>query len=245
MNQIDVVVLTKNSQYILDKCLASIYENVPLNRLIIVDGCSTDNTLSIIDRFSKKHGNVKILTDNGTRATARQKGIGEVETEWFMFVDSDVVLCKDWFRRAEKHTGHDVGAIWGLNLDVIPNVKNKAILKSMALVAKQCFSIRGGMHDILIRCESVKDIEIPEGLHVFEDAYIVNWIKKKGYKVLIGDHIFCLHYKPLEDWNLKENVALGVLEIRSGLAYSPVLRYLSYYPFFAFCWFVQFITKKS
>ncbi|MDI6807348.1 MAG: glycosyltransferase family A protein, partial [Candidatus Aenigmarchaeota archaeon] len=94
LDKIDVVILTKDSEWMLEKCLDSIYQNVPVNRLIAVDGLSTDNTLSILHNYGKKYRNVKILADKGTRATARQKGIESIETEWFMFVDSDVVLCK-------------------------------------------------------------------------------------------------------------------------------------------------------
>jgi hypothetical protein len=39
----------------------------------------------------------KVIFDKGTRATARQKGIEAVGTEWFVFVDSDVVLKEGWF----------------------------------------------------------------------------------------------------------------------------------------------------
>ncbi|MEJ5327575.1 MAG: glycosyltransferase family A protein, partial [Candidatus Bathyarchaeia archaeon] len=100
---IDVIVITKNSERMLRECLCSVYSNVPVNRLIIVDGYSTDKTLNIVEEFQRKHGNVLLLQDKGNRATARQKGISHVETEWFMFVDSDVVLSRGWFRKAEAH----------------------------------------------------------------------------------------------------------------------------------------------
>ena len=83
---VDVVIITKNSEHMLNECLRSVYENVPVNRLIVVDGHSTDKTLEIVHKFQKKHGNVLMVQDNGNRATARQKGIEQVKTEWFMFV---------------------------------------------------------------------------------------------------------------------------------------------------------------
>jgi glycosyltransferase involved in cell wall biosynthesis len=244
MEPIDVVMLTKNSDHLLGECLRSIYENVLVRRLIVVDGSSTDDTLKIMDEFNKKYGNVKIITENGSRAKARTRGIREVETEWFMFADSDVLLCKDWFEKAVKQIDKNVGAIWGLNIDVIPNIKNKLFLKSLALVARECFNLRGGMHDTLIRRELVKDIKIPEELHAYEDAYIVNWIKKKGYKAVVGDDIYCLHYRPSEDWNWKESLSLAALEIKCGLIHSHTFRYAFYYPFFTFYWFLQVLSKN-
>ena len=239
-----MVMLTKNSEHILGKCLKSIYENVPVKRLIVVDGFSTDRTLQIMSEFNRKYGNVQIIFDKGSRAKARERGIMEVKTEWFMFADSDVILCKDWFKKAEKYIDENVGAIWGLNIDVIPNVKNKLFLKSLALVARECFKLRGGMHDTLIRCELVKDIKIPEQLHAYEDAYIVNWIKKKNYKVIIGDDIYCLHLRPSEDWNMKESISLAAQEIKHGLIHSHIFRYAFYYPFFVFYWFLQLSHKN-
>lgn len=244
MKSVDVVMLTKNSEHVLSACLRSIYENVPVRRLIVVDGFSTDNTLKIISEFNEKYGNVKVIAEKGSRAKAREKGIREVETEWFMFADSDVILCKNWFDKALKNINDDVGAVWGLNIDVIPHVKNKFLLKFLILIAKKCFNLRGGMHDTLIRHALVEDIKIPERLHAYEDAYIVNWIKKKGYKAVIGDDVYCLHYRPLEDWNWKEGLSLAALEIKCGLIYSHIYRYVFYYPFFMFSWFLEFLSKN-
>ena len=75
---VDVVLLTKNSEKVLEACLASVYANVPVNQLIVVDGYSTDRTLEVLNRYSQKHGNVQVFFDRGTRATAREKGIEQV-----------------------------------------------------------------------------------------------------------------------------------------------------------------------
>jgi len=87
MQAIDVVMLTKNSEHLLDKCLVSIYANVPVNNLIVVDGFSTDRTLKIVDAFNEKYGNATVLSVNGSRARAREKGLSRVETDWFLFAE--------------------------------------------------------------------------------------------------------------------------------------------------------------
>jgi glycosyltransferase involved in cell wall biosynthesis len=239
MQAIDVVVLTKNSEHLLDKCLASIYANVPVKNLIVIDGFSTDGTLKILNKISKKHSNIKVLRMNGSRAKARETAVQQVSTDWFMFVDSDVILSKDWFKQAEKHVEPDVGAIWGVNIDVIPNVKDKNFIKLQRLIAQQCFNLRGGTHDTLIRRDAVASIRIPEQLHIYEDAYIMNWIKEKGYKVVIGDDVFCLHFKPPANWNLENAVSQAILEFRCGIVYSHMYVYSFFYPFFMFYWFLQ------
>src|SRR3989339_812783 len=173
-DRVDVVVLTKNSERMLEKCLESVFKTVPLNRLIIVDGCSTDNTLEIVGKFRKKHGNVIVIKDNGTRGSARLRGIRLVETSWFLFVDSDVTLCDDWFKKATSYVNTDVGAVWGI--EIWDGLQDSVILKLSLKITKRIFEVRGGTHDLLVRREAVKDIEIPENLHGFEDAFITGWI---------------------------------------------------------------------
>ncbi|MCJ7561302.1 hypothetical protein MUO79_11925, partial [Candidatus Bathyarchaeota archaeon] len=139
----------------------------------------------------------------------------------------------------EKSIKSDFGAVWGVNIDVIPNVKDKRFLKLQSLIARQCFNLRGGMHDTLIRREIVEDINIPERLHTYEDAYIINWIKKKGCKVVVGDDIYCLHFKPPGNWSLDNAVSQAILELKCGLVYSHNYAYVFYYPVFMFYWFLQ------
>ena len=102
MKAIDVAILTMNSERMLKECVNSVYKNVPIRNLIVVDGFSTDATVSIVKEFQEKYGNVKFVQEKGTRGKARQTAIKLVKTEWFMFVDSDVVLSKNWFAKAEK-----------------------------------------------------------------------------------------------------------------------------------------------
>lgn len=211
---VDVVIITKNSERMLSKCLESVYKNVPVNHLIVVDGHSTDNTLKIVRRFQKKHGNVLVIHDKGTRATARQKGIDHVETEWFMFVDSDTVLCKDWFKRAEKHLGDNVGAVWGI--EVWSTIRNPLMLKIFLLVTRKIFDLRGGTHDTLIRTDLVKDIEIPKILHVFEDAYIKDWITQKGYKTVACYIPYCVHFRRASVWTVRGSLNIIADAIRVG-----------------------------
>jgi glycosyltransferase involved in cell wall biosynthesis len=211
---VDIVIITRNSDRVLRECLKSVYANVPVNRLIVVDGYSTDKTLQIVSEFQEKHGNVLLLQDKGTRATARQKGIENVKTEWFLFVDSDAVLCNDWFKKAEKHLGPGVGAVWGI--EVWSTIRNPVILKLFLMVTRKIFDLRGGTHDTLIRTDFVKDIKIPKILHVFEDAYIKDWITQKGYKLVACYDPYCIHFRPASVWTIRGSLNIIADAIRFG-----------------------------
>ena len=64
-----------NSDRMLRECINSIYKNVPVSNLIVVDGYSTDSTADIIKEFQEKYGNVNFIQEKGTRGSARQTAI--------------------------------------------------------------------------------------------------------------------------------------------------------------------------
>ncbi len=215
METVDVVLLTMNSERKLQACLDSVYKNIPVNKLIVVDGGSTDKTLKILNQFNIKNGNVKIINDlGGTRATARQKGIENVTADWFIFVDSDVVLRNGWFEKAIQHVNKDVGAVWGI--EVWSTIQSQKTLKMFLLVTRKIFDLRGGTHDTLIRTEAVRGIKIPWGLHVFEDAYIKDWITQKNFRVVACYDPYCIHYRPHTVWTFRGSVDLVVDSLRYG-----------------------------
>ena len=195
--QIDVVVLTKNSEKTLERCLDSILGNVPLNRLIAIDGGSSDKTVKILEKF-----NAEIHMDQGNRATARQKGIGLVETEWFAFVDSDVILCENWYNKVSKFIGLEVGAISGI--EHLPFVKSWHRLynnASFLLTFKRGVALT---QNGLIRLKAVKNIEIPKDLHWFEDDYILKHIRRMGWKYIVTPQAYGIHLRSEKHWSISE-----------------------------------------
>jgi glycosyltransferase involved in cell wall biosynthesis len=234
IGKVDVVVLTKNSQEQLERCLEAVYNNVPVNRLIVVDGYSTDKTLEIVKKFDKKHHNVLLIQDRSGRGKARQIGIEKIETEWFMFVDSDTKLCNNWFEKAKAFITPKVGAVWGI--EVWSVIQNPRVLKVFLQITRKIFETRGGTHDLLVRRDAIRDIRIPENLHVFEDAYIREWIIKKGYKVIPCYDPYCIHYRPQIVWTVKESIKILSDAIKCDF-FSRIPKLLLPYGFY-FAYFV-------
>jgi glycosyltransferase involved in cell wall biosynthesis len=220
MEAIDVAIITMNSERMLRECINSVYKNVPVKNLIIVDGFSTDATMSIVEEYQEKYGNVKFVQEKGTRATARQTAIQLVKTDWFLFVDSDVILSKNWFAEAQKLIKDDVGAIWGIEIWSV--LKGTKILRLFERVTIKIFEQRGGTHDMLIRRKAVEDIKIPYQLHTYEDGYIKSWIEKKGYKVLGVYEPYCIHFRPETVWTVDKHIELMVSDLKYAI-HRPVL----------------------
>lgn len=227
MEPIDVAILTMNSERMLRECINSVYKNVPVKDLIIVDGYSTDATANIVNEFQEKYGNVKFVQEKGTRGSARQTAIQLVKSDWFMFVDSDVILSKNWFAEAKKLVNDNVGAVWGIEIWSV--LKGAKILKLFERVTLKIFEQRGGTHDMLIRRKTVEDINIPYHLHTYEDGYIKSWIDKKGYKVLGVYEPYCIHFRPESIWTVNKHIELVVSDLKYAVHRPSLLLSYAFY----------------
>jgi glycosyltransferase involved in cell wall biosynthesis len=236
---IDVAILTMNSGRMLRQCINSVYQNIPVKNLIIVDGYSNDATAKIVKEFQEKYGNVSFVQEKGTRGSARQTAIRMVKSDWFMFVDSDVILSKNWFAEAEKLVKDDVGAIWGIEIWSV--LRESKLLRLFERVTIKIFEKRGGTHDTLIRRKTVEDIKIPYQLHTYEDGYIKDWIDKKGYKVLGVYEPYCIHFRPEEVWTTRKHIELMVSDLKYAV-HRPVL--LLSYGFYAGIVVFQIASSK-
>jgi glycosyltransferase involved in cell wall biosynthesis len=243
MKTVDVVVLTRNSERLLRECLASVYENVPIHNLIVVDGCSTDRTLGIVQEFQRTYGNVILVSDKGTRGSARQRAMGYVKTDWFMFVDSDVILCPGWFVKAEKLMNDRVGGIWGIEIWSV--VKNTKFLRLFQRITLKIFQSRGGTHDLLVRRRAVEGIAIPFRLHTYEDSYITSWIRKNGYDVVAVYDPYCVHYRPESVWTVKESINLVAGDLKYAVRHPLLILSYAFYAVIVLYWNFQSDVGKN
>ena len=72
----------------IESVLSQTYENW---EMFIVDDCSKDNGLKIVERYAKKDTRIKLikLSKNGGGAVARNRAIEETEGKYIAFLDSD------------------------------------------------------------------------------------------------------------------------------------------------------------
>jgi len=87
---ISVVIPTFNRQNTISYCLASVlaqtYKDI---EVIVVDDCSMDNTVSIVNSYPDSRVRCLVLEKNSGAQTARNKGILEAKSDWIAFQDSD------------------------------------------------------------------------------------------------------------------------------------------------------------
>lgn len=91
---VSFIIPAYNAADTIERCLESIYA-LPLKReefeVIVIDDCSTDNTVSVIENFKLQVSNLILLTqmENHRQGAARNRGVKEARGEYICFVDAD------------------------------------------------------------------------------------------------------------------------------------------------------------
>ena len=215
--KIDVILLTKNSERLLEECLTSIYREIPVCHLINVDGFSTDRTPEIVGRFEQDYKNTKGIKTEARHGKAREIGIKNVDTDWFVFIDSDVILRQDWFKKILVHIKEEdkqIGAVESNFIHHYPEGTPKFPEFEHVVDGKRV-DPRALTIVTLIKKEAVEDITIPDDLPIYEDEFIKRWIESKGFAwIKVVDPIID-HFptpKPFKDAYL-----MGIYSIRYNL----------------------------
>lgn len=177
--KVDVVICTKNSEAILDQCIQSVKNEVPFNRIIIVDGGSSDKTVAI----AKQHDCEVYIKPELSLGQSRMFGFKKVETEWFVQVDSDEILLSGWWKEMVRHLDE---------ADVIECGRN-CFYKIPFYPSK----IRAMFGQNLIKRSIVDEIdETKMDVIVNEDEIFRRLIQQKGFKWLQIPKILANHYGP-------------------------------------------------
>jgi glycosyltransferase involved in cell wall biosynthesis len=105
INGISFIIVTKNEEFGIKKCLDSISKFKLENcEIICVDSGSTDSTLDLIKGFKDKLQNLSLLQIEGyaNSAIARNAGINRATKEFIFFIDGDVEITENFIVTAIK-----------------------------------------------------------------------------------------------------------------------------------------------
>lgn len=93
-----------NEEKTIERLLESLFQQSQLpHEIIIVDGGSTDKTVSVISNYnSPTGGSIKVLTKKGNRSVGRNEAITHAGSEIILISDSGCVLDKNWIKNITK-----------------------------------------------------------------------------------------------------------------------------------------------
>jgi len=106
---ISVVIPVFNAENYIERCLESVTHSTLKNiEIICVDDGSTDNSLGILQNYSKKDGRIQVLTQENLHAgVARNAGIEAAKGKYIHFLDADDFIdyaaYEKWYQIAEEN----------------------------------------------------------------------------------------------------------------------------------------------
>jgi len=89
---VSIVLINYNNAHLLSKCLDSVISQTLKDiEIIVVDDCSTDESLSIIEEYAARDKRIKVLVNEKNSATliTRKRGVMAATGRYLMFLDSD------------------------------------------------------------------------------------------------------------------------------------------------------------
>lgn len=98
MLKLSIIIPVYNVARFLSKCLDScLQQDLPYDEyeIVVVNDGSTDNSVSIVEEYTKKYFNIRLINRlNGGLSAARNTGLKEAKGEYVWFIDSD-----DWIEK--------------------------------------------------------------------------------------------------------------------------------------------------
>lgn len=193
---VSIVILTKNSEQTLESCLQKLrtaIRNIECE-IVIVDGCSEDQTLCIVSKyFPKAH----IYSSNGNLAQCRKLAIQASKGEYICMIDSDIEIPSQFFELLQLFKNPQIGCVSG-RFELVKD----GIIKRYYNSRKDYAQIRNtgiierdnvGSACTIYRATILKHCLPDERLFVGEDKDMALSIKDLNYKVLLDTSIFCPH----------------------------------------------------
>ena len=171
---VSVIIPTYNRHDILPDTVKHLLDqDYPNYEIIVID--QTKDVPNNIKKFFKEVSNKGVRyihIDRPGLPNARNIGIKIATGEIILFVDDDIILGKDWFKRVSRYMIKNVGAIEGVDLGKI----NREYIEIGRYE-------RGLLCATLIRKDVVYDWKPRKGVETnFEDYDLTQHVIKKGFR---------------------------------------------------------------
>jgi len=236
-----VIMLTKNSNKpYFRRVLRAVKEKIPVHHFVVVDGYSTDGTVETVKEFFGSR--VKVIRTTGTLGYARLLGLIVSDTEWIVFVDSDVEILD----------GYDIAKplmrdprIWGIQGVFVSNATDSSTLNegievvhdisqanAKILLKYGFYKFFGASTSYMYFRRKVVEIIDPHILSQLdsgEDLYIAWEVARKGFLYVRYKKLRAHHYSsltPFLNWKKLIRRAFNPHGLAYYLGSSALLIYL-------------------
>ena len=148
--KLTIIVPVFNAEKYLKRCIESFIHQIDdQTEVILIDDGSTDMSGEICDEYSQKYDYVSTIHQENCGVSAtRNAGIKFSLGEWITFIDSDDIMCNDFYKTVQAHIrdNHDVLMFGITSIDdqralIVKNEGNEIEFtnKNRDLLIKNCF----------------------------------------------------------------------------------------------------------
>lgn len=187
MDQISLVVTTKNEESTIARLLESITQQTRMpQEIILVDGGSADDTVSVIKAYSDRLPQLRVIVEAGANISqGRNRGIKESQHDVLAVTDAGCRLDPKWLELLSEKLDPEV--MWCAG-DHLPEAQNefeelagKCSTEGFFFIGKKSF--KATARNLLFRKKAWEEVGgFPEDLEISEDAFFVLKLIEKGYK---------------------------------------------------------------
>lgn len=211
-----IIICTYNGGSRLSKVLDSILEQNDfdeyVDKLIIVDNCSTDDTKNIVESYQASNNKIFYLYEKKPGlSNARLCGVNYCSSEWIIFLDDDNFIKQNWIRGAFQYikSKNNLGAFNG---HVIPRFNNDLTKEQSILIKVSYLGLACSTYseDSMSKIEESKWAPFGAGLVIrtqpLKELASVGWLKSEGRKL---DQIISGEDSEMTAWIKKKGLAWG------------------------------------
>ena len=112
---IGVVIPNYNDSNLIERSINSVLkQSVKVDELIIVDDCSTDNSISVINIIASKNPNIKIIRNSKNIGTMSSLNIGleNISTDYVLFLSANDYIIKGLIEEVKLTLAYQKSGIW-------------------------------------------------------------------------------------------------------------------------------------
>ncbi|ACI50574.1 glycosyl transferase family 2 [Gluconacetobacter diazotrophicus PA1 5] len=95
---VSVIIPVYNAARFVERAIGSVLaQSLPAAEILVVDDCSTDTTLAVVEALALRHPHIRPLrmARNGGPAAARNMGIAHATGDWIAILDADDAYASD------------------------------------------------------------------------------------------------------------------------------------------------------
>ena len=103
LEPVDVLLGTLDEETYLERCLDSVYREIPVNKLIVIDGGSKDKTIAILKKYPRVE--IHIRPDIRTTGKCCEFLFSYATTSWVAIIEGHIELPEAWYDEVLKYKG--------------------------------------------------------------------------------------------------------------------------------------------